>query len=353
MPPAMPPRDWNIKAVKAPEALASLGNGDVWGDVNVAHIDTGVTEHPALGAWVQIDKGVNYLEPGAKPIDPLSGLNGGHGTKTCSVLCGLDTGFSGAAPQLATAPYRAVDDVLLGTKAERRNVAQAIRHAVDVNLCEVVSISLGFPSALLGHAELGGAIDYAYDNGTIVVAAGGQIVDRVCYPGKYYRTIAAGGYVGDKNGRPAEMYQDYADMNGWIDIWAPAKPIHRAVPRKGANECYGSDGDGTSYATPLVAAAAAMWLVKRGPELAAKYGANLWMRTEAFRVCLKLSAQDLSGLSDFARVKPPKKIGDIKPKGGAALNPTTGGLDIVALLAQDLPEPGKLKRQPLAAEQWA
>ena len=74
-------------------------------------------------------------------------------------------------------------------------------------------------------------------------------------------------------------------------------------------------GTGTSYATVHVAAAAAMWLRRHGPELAARYAAP-WQRVEAFRLLLRRAARPISGQA---------------PGNG------TGILDIEALLRAPLP----------------
>lgn len=355
------PAQWNLDAVGAPAAWASFGAQAPWRQIKVAHLDTGVTTHPCRGAWVDVDAGINYLEPQNKPIDPLSAgaLFAGHGTKTSSVLCGDDmvtgTMFSGVAPRIATIPYRVAKDVILNSVEERANIAAALRHAIDVNGCRVVTISLGFPMYLTGHKATGEALDYAYEHGVIVVGAGGQKVDRPCYPGKYYRAICVGGYEANKAGNIANIYQNYGSFNDWIDIWAPAKPIMRASPCDKPNptpaEAYELDGDGTSYATPHVAAAAAMWLAKHDAQLTAKYGASPWQIVEAFRTCLKLSAEDLGQLPDFRNIRPPDGIDDVRPKGGIVA--TTGGLNIPRLLGTPLPDPGQLEEAHEAAGQWA
>ena len=74
-------------------------------------------------------------------------------------------------------------------------------------------------------------------------------------------------------------------------------------------------GTGTSYATVHVAAAAAMWLRRHGPALAARYAAP-WQRVEAFRLLLRQTARPISGQA---------------PGNG------TGILDIEALLRAPLP----------------
>ncbi|MGC2855506.1 S8/S53 family peptidase [Novispirillum sp. DQ9] len=358
-----PKKSWSLDEVRAREALGLIGGPPHWDEVNVAHIDTGVAPHPTLGDWVAVDQGVNYMEPGTPPIDPLKrdAPFAGHGTRTMSVLTGMDGGnFVGVAPRLPVVPYRVTDSVVLNTKYIRRNVGAAIRHAVDVTLCEVISISLGFPVMSIFNNVLGAAVDHAYERGIIVVAAGGQVIDTVCYPGKFFRAIGVGGYTGTPGRRG--IYKDYADdkdMKAFIDVWAPADPVWRAntVRRDdGAITTETGWGDGTSFATPHVAAAAAMWLLHRGDAIAEAYD-EPWMRVEAFRWLLRRTAVDLTarGFDGFARVRPPKPQEKLPRKGDTAASHMclAGGLDIPALLQAPLPPKDVLTEMPPARRQWA
>ena len=68
-------------------------------------------------------------------------INKGHGTRTESVICGYERGkYRGVAPGVPVIPYRAVNGVDLNTRRSKW-VAQALCHAVEGRLCEVVSTS--------------------------------------------------------------------------------------------------------------------------------------------------------------------------------------------------------------------
>ena len=354
-----PDKSWSNTTVNAPQALRLLGESADWGSIRVAHLDTGVTTHPALGSWVAADQGINYQKPGTRPYDPKT-YNGpldfpGHGTKTCSVLTGHDpaTGFQGVAPKLPVVPYRVTNTVVLAKDKERVNLAQAIRHAIDANACSVISISLGYPEMHPWHHVVGAAVDYAYDNGIIIAAEAGATEDRICYPGKYARVIGVGGYRGDDAG----IYLDYQGLNGFVDVWAPADPVWRAQtePDGAFAWSYGYGFcDGTSFATPHVAGAAAMWLRHRGDALLGKYGGALWKRVEAFRHLLKLTARPMEALPGFGAVRP-MRLGEIAPPKGFADKDgsfVSGGLDILALLEAPLPEIGDTAKAPPATAQW-
>lgn len=323
------PRDkrWNHTLVKAVEALALLPrgpNGGIdWGDVWVGHMDTGFSRHPVF-SWdggssetILADRGVNYMELGQPPYD-RQGYKGqpGHGTRTASVLAGdLPGSFVGIAPGVPTVPYRVTDTVVLTEREVRTNLANAIRHAIDFNGCDVISISLGTPLLpWFSSRPLGEAVDYAYDRGVIVVAAAGQVIDRVTYPGKFFRSIGVGGV--SENRQVWHRY-DRGELQ-FIDVWAPSDDVYRAnTVVSGGDEAHDFGyGDGTSYGTAHVAAAAAMWLVHRRQEIA-QYYAEPWKRIEGFRRLIKATHRPVEG--------------SYKTHDG------TGILDVHALLTADLP----------------
>lgn len=353
---ALPPKDWSLDRTGARAAerlLRARFGADLWGDINVGHIDTGITRHQIFGDWVMIDRGLNFMEAGLPPIDPLNSVTfGGHGTRTLSILTGSANDFKGVAPGLPAVPYRVCDDVVLGTKEELNNVARAIRHAVEVNLCEVITISLGYPLVnSIWHNALGEALDFAYERGVIVVAAGGQFIDRPCYPGKFFRAICVGGY---RMANYIRIYQDYAAgaMRAWVDIWGPAKPIWRmSVAKDAAGQLSWSPGfgDGTSFATPHVSAAAAMWLSYHRGDLLAAYD-EPWQRVEAFRRLLNSSAESLHTYPDFAGMV---RTGNPAPKGDTQAKPLGqgGGLKIDELLRSALPDRARLRKAPEARNQ--
>ncbi len=356
----MAPRpDWNLLMVRAREAwrlLPKLPDGSIdWGDIRVGHLDTGYTRHPIFGdwaagsAWLRPEDGLNLLEGAcALPLDPLDYEgNPGHGTRTCSLLCGDATRLGaapeseiGIAPRLPVVPCRIVNSVVLIRERHRTAVADGIRHAMGAG-CRVVSMSLGtptFPPNMTG--GMGRAVDDAYDAGIIMTAAGGQVIDRLTYPAKYNRTIGCGGVT-----RQRRIWFSYAIGEELVDVWAPAEDVLRAdalaeagiaplapveaddpgslsTESGGSNDGKIGKGAGTSYATVHVAAAAAMWLRLRDAEIDATYS-KPWQRVEAFRLLLKQTAAPINGAS---------------PANGS------GVLDIERLLQAPLPDRSKLTK---------
>src|SRR5690606_13021120 len=104
----MPPQPdfWNARYSRVDRALAQMPlrvDGHIaWGNVRVAHCDTGYTRHPALGfpatatgesPWVKRDLGRDFFDGRTDPKDPLIQTPWqppGHGTRTASALTGDD-----------------------------------------------------------------------------------------------------------------------------------------------------------------------------------------------------------------------------------------------------------------------
>ncbi|WP_299617214.1 S8/S53 family peptidase [Pelagibius sp.] len=343
-------RNWHIKEIRADEAwqiMVDPATGDIdYKDVRIAHIDTGYTEHAVFGPWngepnnLITDQWTNFIETDERsPRDPLN-YKGfpGHGTRIGSVMYGnLPGTMRGVAPDCPVVPYRATNTVVLSRLINRHvsAIGKAIRHAVNDTDCSVISMSLGTPGIPFGSPakNMGRAVDHAYDCGVITVAASGNNVsDHVTYPGKYFRSICAGGISPNRT-----IWREHAEpFRGFIDIFAPADEIFRADATQGDGRVgpgeYAETGDGTSYATACTAAAAALWLAHRSEELNTVYE-EPWMTIEAFRSMLKSTAAPL------AETRPGVE---------------TGVLNIVGLLTEALPEARSLEYESrLASKQFA
>ncbi|WP_434428128.1 S8 family serine peptidase [Nannocystis pusilla] len=246
----LPPR-WHLGELHADLAWQhSSGAG-----VRIGHPDSGTTAHPSLaGAAVLHAQGLNLMEPGSPPIDPLHPFGQpGHGTSTSSLMVGREHAphrVVGLAPAVEVVPIRVTDSVVILTWQAR--LARAIDHAALCG-CHVISLSLGG----LPGARLRRAIERAHARGVIVVAAAGNFVQFVVWPAAYPEAlaIAATGPEG----------QAWSGSSKGASV-ALSAPGHRVVVADW------QDGDpvtgpssGTSYATALVASAAALWLALHGP----------------------------------------------------------------------------------------
>jgi len=349
----MPSNAWNIDAIRAREAMVRVsqlvGPTNDWAGILIAHLDTGFTDHEVFNLEsaapaIRIADGRNFMDGVAEPRDPLDYDQiiefPGHGTRTLGTLCGnLPDVYVGVCPGVPVVPYRVTNSVVL-TGGRIDNVAQAIMDAIDRNGASVISISLGADSVFEGARlpPLGRAVDHAYENGVIVCGAVGQTenspatMGSTVYPGRYSRSILVGGM-----NKRRKICFDYDTGRNFIDVWAPADDVPRPDAVFGETQPFTDfgTGDGTSYATVHVAAAAAMWLRVREQELQAG-GYSGWRRVEAFREALHASFSPLQGNdAPFGKQAP--------------FN--TGILDYVRLLDSPLASLANLTQKPLAEPQ--
>lgn len=294
------PYDWQIdhrgvNAVAAWRMFAAeprFASALPWADIQVGHIDTGYTEHAALG-WdkgksptVQPSQGYDFWEGDHGPDPRDMWLPGfpGHGTRISAAIAGYgrsapDHPFYGVAPGVQIVPYRVTDSVIVDHV--QAHIAAAIRRAVNDG-CHVINISLG---ALRRDKHVAAALDAAYDAGVIVVCAAGQVWGEVIYPGRFNRCITMGG-VG-----PGLKPWSSGAKGIYVDLCAPADAIRRIkaenlAPGKASNAYYSkADGDGTSYATAACSGAAVLWLAWHGIDnLRARYAPHgLWQIPKAFK----------------------------------------------------------------------
>lgn len=225
--------------------------------------------------------------------------NSGHGTGTIGILAGGKApGFGGVylggAPQADILPIRVADRVVLLTTSA---LAGAIDYAVQQR-CDVATLSMGgVPSRAWGEA-----VDKAYEAGLCLCAAAGNHVGitpprTLVYPARFSRVIAVVGVMAD--GRP------YADLKGLAleGSYGPDSAMKAAIaaytpnipwPRFMCPNVIRLNGEGTSAATPQVAAAVALWFEKYKRELPRD-----WRRVEAVRNALFTTAKLKSDRKHF------------------------------------------------------
>lgn len=258
----------NIRLTQAHSHLANLGikPGD---GVFVGHPDTGYTNHDDIVKALDIDRGINLLEEGTKPVDPREGgtlEQPGHGTATGSMIVAEDAvkvprlkangdavDILGVASAAKLAPIRVSETVIIA--GWQRRLAVAIEHAVD-NGCKVISMSLGG----LGGRRLNRAIEFAEAKGVILVAAAGNNVGFVVAPATHPLTVACA--ASDFENKPWSG----SSKGEAVTITAPGHNVW--VAGFDGNTEVARPGSGTSYATATVAGAAAMWLSVHRQKLA-------------------------------------------------------------------------------------
>jgi hypothetical protein len=331
--------DWHLKAINAPTTWNILGGVEnIQWRCKVGQIDTGYMRHPALGfnttagTWIDQLHSTNFFSPDAntnRDVGPSNGEDSqsgpfwGHGTRIGATISGYAPAASGGAfydgaPRVPHTMVRISDTVLIND--QQVALASAIRHLVDVAQVDVINLSMGLVPRLLTKS-VKAALNNAYESGVIFICAGGQYVQSVVAPACASRTIAVGGIT------IREQIWANSSRGAEIDWSAPAADMRRATRNTpNGTFVYGNQGDGTSYATALTTAAAALWLTHNFDGIMQSYQ-RTWQRVAAFK---KIGRQ-------FAR-KPKVTWGDdIAGK---------GILDMSAILQAPLPPIASLDKEP-------
>jgi len=204
----------------------------------IAVIDTGVDyRHPDLDG--KVIKGYDFVDRDYDPMD----LND-HGTHVAGIAAAETnnaTGIAGMAPNTRILAVRALDRNGSGTLS---NIADAIVYSADSG-AEVINLSLGCDCH---STTLENAVNYAWNKGSVVVAAAGNSgVSTTFEPASYPNVIAVGAV--DRYDRLAS----FSNYGTWVDVVAPGVDIASTVT--GNRYAYMS---GTSMAAPHVAGLAAL-----------------------------------------------------------------------------------------------
>jgi thermitase len=229
----------------------------------VAVLDSGVQcSHPdLLGKCV--DSGIN-LGPSDTADDVL-----GHGTLVASVvgansnngigIAGVSWGTSIASVKVCYEVY----DIFFGLVGLCDSAASAagMIHAADQGY-QVVNMSYAGPDISQAEAD---AVAYAWSNGVVLVAAASNNYSQTpMYPASFENVIgvAATDWFGNLAG--------FSNFGPTVSMSAPGAKMFVAFPQEACpiidpEGCYGW-ADGTSFASPMVAGAAALVSSYIGPD---------------------------------------------------------------------------------------
>jgi type VII secretion-associated serine protease mycosin len=236
--------------------LAALATGT---GIRVAVIDSGVdAKHPQLKAKGAVVAGRDFLRGAA---DGRQDCNG-HGTMVASIIAARKvpgTPFHGLAPDATIVPVRvseqteSAEGTQVGDAASVRRFAEAIVWSADPDggAADVINLSL---TTTVNDPEVRDAVAAAVKRGVVVVAATGndgaqQRGNPTPYPAAYPGVIGVGAV--DTTGQ----ILGFSGHGPFVDLAAPGDRITAAARRGGQTEF-----TGTSAATPLVAATAALIL---------------------------------------------------------------------------------------------
>jgi hypothetical protein len=200
-----------------------------------------------------------------------------HGTAVASLIAGRANGFG------MVGVYPGAPVTSFGTTLTFGDVARRIADAVDAG-ARIVNLSLGGDYSYAIELEL----TYAVSQGVLAVAAAGNdrytvlpdgSANPVIYPAALPHVLSVASMG------PTGASSEFSTSNGAVDVSAPGEGVLAAVPF-GMDPDSVPDGfarvDGTSFAAPIVAGAAA-WVRAARPGLGAGQTADL----------LRITARDL------------------------------------------------------------
>jgi len=229
------PYQWYGPVIGLPTAW-SISTGSP--GVTVAILDTGVmASTPDLA-------GPRLLDPlSATGTEPLDGTDNHHGTWVASVAgMGVNNRIGGAGVgNFSILPVTVTDADGLNSYAD---IATGIKMAANAG-ARVINIS----QATLKYGPLDDAAAYARSKGALVFVAAGNSGTRKEMPAEYENLIFVSGTDRDDGLWSGSTYGSFVDLS------APADDILVADPTFESG--YGL-GDGTSFAAPLAAGAAAL-----------------------------------------------------------------------------------------------
>jgi subtilisin family serine protease len=245
---------WNLSSLAVPDSWdTSRGRGVV-----VAVLDTGVSSGPD-GLGLLLD-GYDFVDRDPDPSD--SGWHGTHVSGVVAQVTDNGEGVASFAPSAAILPVR----VLGESGGNTADLAEGIVWAVDEG-ADIINLSLGTS----GESELVlDALAYAEAEGVVVVAASGNesYSDFILFPASVDTVLAVGATLLDGS------IARYSNQGPGLDLVAPAGTLDADTDGDGLPDAVLQeawlDGDwgyvvaeGTSIATPHVAAAAALLLGAR------------------------------------------------------------------------------------------
>lgn len=241
--------------VPAGKPGADVGALGAWGVTTggrtpVAVLDTGVaTDNDDI--WPQVIASANFST--STSDDDLYG----HGTHVAGIVAAISNntiGVAGVCPSCTILNGKVLDDNGSGTSSA---IARGIDWAVK-NGAKVINMSLAMR---VSSRTLEAAVNNAWNSGVVIVAAAGNTgAQAKMYPAAYSNVIAVA--ATDNNDAKAS-FSTYGAK--WVDVAAPGVSVYSTFPNHhfALQDTYNRSplfdiGSGTSMASPIVAATAAL-----------------------------------------------------------------------------------------------
>ncbi|MFC3960225.1 S8 family serine peptidase [Halovivax cerinus] len=239
-------------------------------DVTIAVVDQGVDySHPDLQARFQGNAGYDFVDNDSDPAPVNNSEN--HGTHVGGCAAATTDNGRGTA---GISNCRLISGRALGASGggSMSDIADAIQWSADQG-ADIVNMSLGGGGASQTGRQ---AINYAYQNGTLPIAAAGNDGGPVSYPAAYQNCMAVSAI--DQN----ENLASFSNRGSEINVASPGVDVLAPVPG-GSYERL----SGTSMACPVASGVAALGKSAH-PNLSA---GQLWERLEQTAVDIGLPGQ--------------------------------------------------------------
>ncbi|WP_329193882.1 S8 family serine peptidase [Streptomyces sp. NBC_01435] len=235
-------KQWYLSAMQAEEMWkVTTGEG-----IKVAVIDSGVNPStPSLKG--QVLKGFDATGAAGDEHNDYRG----HGTTMAELIAGTGKGggLRGLAPGVKIIPMRITDTEFQNQHSVNAHDAEdAIRAAADSD-AKIISMSVGSESPTQRERD---AVQYAQDKGKLFFASvgnGARNGNREEYPAAYPQVVGVA--AADRNGKVG-AYSQYGQA---AEIAAPGSDIPYWCDETFQRYC---DGNGTSQATAIASASAAL-----------------------------------------------------------------------------------------------
>lgn len=226
---------WGVAEIEADQYAAYLSE-HYDASVVVAVVDTGVSAHTFLGDRL-LSNGYDLVDNDTDPSDMHY-----HGTHVAGTVVDCTPGLP-----VQIMPVRVLDG---NGRGSNLNVGNGIRYAVEHG-ANVINLSLSGKGC---SRYIDDAVNYAVSHGATVVAAAGNHSSNTVYycPAHIENCIVVGACDSDR--APAT----FTNTGNSVDVIAPGVNIKSCIPGGGFKNL-----NGTSMATPHIAAAAAMIKIAR------------------------------------------------------------------------------------------
>lgn len=299
------PEQWYLEAMQAEKMWkVSTGKG-----IKVAVVDSGINDStPSLRGQVLSGKDVTK-EPGDVNTD-----TNGHGTTMAELIAGTGKGggIKGLAPGAKIIPIRAAITAPGEELDWSKDAAtdKAIRAAANSD-AQIINLSLGSEYFSPGDQE---ALKYAVSKGKLVFAAAGNDGDgknKKSYPASHDEAVAVAALNESASAAKFSQHGEY------VDLAAPGQNLPGWC--KGQFDRYCTGQQGTSHATALASASAALiWSKHRD-----------WTANQVLRVMMETAGKPKDGKVPSTRIG----YGAIRPR---------------AVLLEGKGDPGDPGKHPLA-----